>query len=974
MNLSRRRFLKAAGLIGITAIAGGCDDATRKLIPFVVQPEDIVPGEAVWYATTCRECPAGCGILAKNRDGRVIKVEGNPLHPVNTGKLCVRGQASVQGVYNPDRYRGPLARRVNGSFQALSWEEAEKAVMDAFSSSTHRKKMDRVVFLTDLTTGTERDVVRRFLEVARSNRHIMYEALAYEALRKSNNDIFGNPVIPAYSIDRADLIISFGANFLETWLSNVRFARQFARFREPAQGKKNPFVYVGPRLSLTGASADLWIETAVGGECLVALGLLHILLQQDHGKIFDGDGLPELTEALAHIVPEMIAERTGVKKETLFALANLFMQAKRPLVLAEGLGYEGPHAYETACAANLLNCLKPGTMEAIDFSAVSSLSRAARADEMKRLTADMRSGNVDALFILRANPVFHLPPQWGFADAMRAVPLVVSLSSFPDETTQASHFILPGNTFLESWGDYEPCTGVRSLMQPAMGPLFDTRVAGDILLSLGRRHSGAKAFPENDFYEVLHNNWMTDNVDWQKSLQQGGVFNQGDSSHPQRPKKLTISIPDISAFSSAAPSDKTFAFIAYPTIQFFDGRGANRPFLQELPDPLTSITWDGWVEINPETAAGLGIHGGDMLRLESASGSVEAAAFLFPGLQRDTLAMPIGQGHSTFGRYANGATTNPLNICGSAVDAGGGVIRATTLLKVARTGRSFPLAHTDGATDQHDRDIVRSIDVRAYFTSAHNSAPVVLPLPQGFSAGQDFYPPHKHDEHRWIMVVDLDRCIGCGACVTACYAENNVAVVGREEVLRGREMAWLHIQRYFEKTGPLVRFLPMLCQHCDEAPCESVCPVFAPHHSKEGINNQVYNRCIGTRYCSQNCPYKVRRFNWRTWRHDSPLEWQLNPDVTVREKGVMEKCSFCIQRIAAAKIQARSENRPIKDGVFTTACAQTCPADALVFGDLKDSESRAAKLIREARAYQVLGELNTKPGVIYLKKITQQLI
>ena len=248
-----------------------------------------------------------------------------------------------------------------------------------------------------------------------------------------------------------------------------------------------------------------------------------------------------------------------------------------------------------------------------------------------------------------------------------------------------------------------------------------------------------------------------------------------------------------------------------------------------------------------------------------------------------------------------------------------------------------------------------------------------MPLPQGFEKEADFYPPHEHIDYRWIMVVDLDRCIGCQACVVACYAENNLGIVGKENVLKGREMSWIHIERYFESDQPLIRFLPMLCQHCDEAPCESVCPVFAPTHSKEGLNNQVYNRCIGSRYCNQNCPWKVRRFNWFTWTHDAPLEWQLNPDVTVRTKGVMEKCSFCIQRIVAAKITARNEGRPVRDDEFTTACAQTCPTDALIFGNLLDPESRVSRLIRQARAYQVLGYLNTKPAVIYLKKITQEL-
>jgi molybdopterin-containing oxidoreductase family iron-sulfur binding subunit len=418
----------------------------------------------------------------------------------------------------------------------------------------------------------------------------------------------------------------------------------------------------------------------------------------------------------------------------------------------------------------------------------------------------------------------------------------------------------------------------------------------------------------------------------------------------------------------------SLSFISYPTVQFFDSRMANRPFLQELPDPMAAVTWGGWVEVHPETAKRHNIKRGDLVTVRSEFGTVQAAAYPYSGIRPDTIAMPIGHGHTAFGRYAHSEAGNPAAASGSGLDKAAGIIRALPNVTLTKTGESYSLAHTDGSADQHGRRIVRSIGWQELMRTSAAPPDITLPLSKGFTKERDFYAAHAHDAYRWSMVVDLDRCIGCGACVVACYAENNISTVGREQVTKGREMAWLHIQRYFEQDEPHVRFLPMLCQHCDEAPCESVCPVFAPNHSKEGINNQVYNRCIGTRFCSQNCPYKVRRFNWFTWKHDSPLEWQLNPDVTARTKGVMEKCSFCIQRVNEARIKARSEGRAIRDGEFTTACAQTCPADALIFGNLKDPESRVAKLVKEARAYQVLGELNTKPGVIYLKKITQRLI
>jgi molybdopterin-containing oxidoreductase family iron-sulfur binding subunit len=748
---------------------------------------------------------------------------------------------------------------------------------------------------------------------------------------------------------------------------------------------------------MTGANADHWISVPPGGEALVAFGLLRLLLDRNHAPALRVEDAGRLRTALADFTPEFVEKNSGVKKEALNNLAAAFMKATRPLVLAEGMGYQDPLALETARAASLLCSLVPGTGATIDFSSSSALSQVARAGEIKGLLERIRGGEVDILFLLRANPAFHLPPQWGFLDALKAVPLVVSFSSFPDESSQAAHLILPTHTFLESWGDYEPYEGVRSILQPVMGPMFDTRLMGEILLSLGRNLKGAKSFAEKDFYEVMRRSWVpaekkgtveSDSESaWQEALRQGGLWPSDASSPDDGPntrsttlpkantRRLTLNISSLSLHASRFTLNAaSLSFISYPTVQFFDGRMANRPFLQELPDPMTAITWGGWVELHPETAARLNIKKGDLITLRSEFGTIQAAAYPYPGIHPDTIAMPLGYGHTVFGRYARSEAGNPANISGVGLDDAAGIIRVATKLTVTKAGESLLLAHTDGSAYQHGRNIVRTISWGEFEKTAASPPDITLPLSKGFTKDRDFYAAHAHGEYRWSMVVDLDRCIGCGACVAACYAENNVAVVGKDQVTRGREMAWLHIQRYFEENEPYVRFLPMLCQHCDEAPCESVCPVFAPNHSREGINNQVYNRCIGTRFCSQNCPYKVRRFNWFTWKHDSPLEWQLNPDVTARTKGVMEKCSFCIQRIVEAKIKAKSEGRTLRDGEFTTACAQTCPADALIFGNLKDPESRVAKLVNQARAYQVLGELNTKPAVIYLKKITLRAI
>jgi molybdopterin-containing oxidoreductase family iron-sulfur binding subunit len=379
--------------------------------------------------------------------------------------------------------------------------------------------------------------------------------------------------------------------------------------------------------------------------------------------------------------------------------------------------------------------------------------------------------------------------------------------------------------------------------------------------------------------------------------------------------------------------------------------------------------------MHPQTAAALDVGKGDLVRIGTEHGSIEVPVLPITTVPPGTVALPIGQGHTAYGRYASGQPANSLELLPPATDSLSGGISMVSSATISKTGRRREIANTDGSYFQESRNISRFETVNSYrrAVTSGRAPDVDIPLPGGYDRRRDIYPVHIHKEFRWCMVVDLDRCIGCGACVIACYAENNVAIVGREQVLKQREMSWLRIQRYFDDDGKAMRYLPMLCQHCDEAPCESVCPVFAPHHSVDGLNNQVYNRCFGTRFCSQNDPYKVRRFNWFTFTRPTPLDWQLNPDVTVRQKGIMEKCSFCVHRIVAAKFKAKKEGRKLGDGEFTTACAQTCPTHALTFGNLKDPASRVSQLISDPRAYQVFRYLNTKPAVIYLKKLTQEL-
>jgi anaerobic selenocysteine-containing dehydrogenase/Fe-S-cluster-containing dehydrogenase component len=981
--LERRDFLKIMGLAGTSAALGCSSTSPNNRIPYLHPPEDLVPGDATWYASTCRQCPAGCGLLAKNRDGRIVKVEGNPLHPVSRGKLCARGQASLQGLYNPDRFPQPLARRGKGELVPVTWDQGGKILIQALEELVRRGRGERLVLVDELVNGAWKDLASFWLAEMGSRELLLYEPLAYEPLRRANEIVFQQEGIPHYRIDRADFLLSFGAGFLETWISNLEFARQFAAFHSLSLRGKNPFIYVGPRLSLTANNADRWLAVPPGDEVFIALGLLRVLLEEGAAGHFTSDQKAWLRQAVGDFPLDRIFRKTGVLEADIRDLARRFNRAERPLALAEGLGLAGPRALEAAVAANLLCLIKPGTRQTLDFTSPSAYGQAAPLARIKALTERMRRKEVDLLLLGPVNPVFTLPFSAEFQEALQAVPLVVSFASFRDETSSLAHLVLPHPTFLESWGDYAPRQGVTGLLQPVMGPVFQTRPFGDVLISAGKKIRGADKFPWKNFYQFLQAYWMGRSAAlepdrppeefWLKALERGGSWKTEEVPPEKSSWAWRVSPWAFPPLETVPPNADRLPLTLYPTVQFFDGREANRPWLQELPDPLAQITWDGWLEIHPETARKLHIEKGDMLQVRSPYGIIEMPAYPLYTVPPGVLALPLGQGHWNYGRYAGEHPANPLGLLSPAVDpATGGWFRPAPEVTLQKQGRSIRLAHTDGGFFQEDRDLMQVMAWKEYrhALQATGPPPIDLPLPQGVDRRKDFYPVHPHGEYRWGMVVDLDRCIGCSACVTACYAENNVAVVGKEQVLKGREMAWIRIQRYFDPREGVARWLPMLCQHCDFAPCESVCPVYAPIHNPEGLNTQTYNRCIGTRFCLQNDPYKVRRFNWFSYTRPFPLNWQLNPEVTVRSKGVMEKCSFCVQRINRARLGARIAGRKIKDGEFTTACAQTCPTDTLIFGNLLDPESRVSRLIQDQRRYQVLGHLNTKPAVIYLKRIT----
>ncbi len=988
-SIGRRTFLKVLGSAAPAAAVTACSPVTpEQIIPYVVAPEDVVPGVATWYASVCGECPAGCGTLVRTREGRAVKVEGNPEHPVNRGSLCVRGQSALQGLYNPDRISGPQQRRTTNEttgesvLEPVDWEQGQQQLVDRVQAALATGEPGRVAVITPLLTGTLDTLVDAWATAIGATR-LRYEPFAYESIRAANREAFGRDAIPHYDFSRPRLVVSFEADFQETWLSTVGHTRDHGESRRIRNGRKARFVQLDPRLSLTGASADQWLRVEPGTAAQVAAAMVHTIVAEARIQVADlPDGLSDQIAALvADYAPDVVAETTGVGADEIRELARAFSDPAvgpgQTLAVGGGVAGSGADATDGQIAITLLNYVAGNVGSTVVFGPDASWSAVSSYRDMVELTESMRAGAIDLVVLHDVNPVHTMPGAAGFADALAAVPFVVSTSSYADETSARADLILPAHTPLEAWGDVVPRTGVRGLMQPTMRPVFDTKHVGDLFLQTGRSLGGdvAAAFPRRgDFFDYLQDSWEdlqpqpaeedgaeTPDFDdfWASAQRQGGLFAEADTA----PVALTPQLFDRGLSLSFDTDGQALTLVVYPSLHFYDGRGANRPWLQEIPDPLMKTTWASWVEASPATARWIGADEGQLIRLESDHGTVDASLLINEHLLDGVLAMPLGQGHTDYGRYASGRGVNPMALLDPAPEVAsggrrwlGGRIDATALDVVRRIPR------LQSSFDQHDRDIAQTVSLAALVAGQ------VEPDPQHPS----LYAEHDHPVHRWGMAIDLDSCNGCNACVAACYAENNVPVMGADAMHRGRTMSWMRIERFVEPGGSGVdnRFLPMLCQHCDHAPCETVCPTYATYHNDEGLNAQIYNRCVGTRYCANNCPYQVRRFNWSDQQFPEPLNLQLNPDVTGRVAGVMEKCTFCVQRIQGGKDTAKDENRPVRDGDITPACGQTCPAQAIVFGDLNDPESRVSRLSADARSYHVLGVLNTRPAVTYLKKVT----
>jgi Fe-S-cluster-containing dehydrogenase component len=936
----RRGFLKAAGFSFAGAMMlAGCTRPVGKIEPNLQQPEGFIPGRSVYYASTCGGCSAGCGTLVKVRDGRPIKLEGNPDHPLSRGGLCAAGQAELLGLYDSRRVAKPM---LDG--RAVSWAQMDAAVRKRLEQAQQAGGAVRILTGT-VHSPTESAIIRRFTARFKNARHIEYDALSASAILDAHAATHGARILPRYRFDRAAVIVSIDADFLGTWISPVEFASEWSSSRNPEGSRYSWYAQIEPRMSLTGAKAD---KRIVLGPAEMA-GFVR-----------------ELRDAIVDNKPA---------RPEVAELASRLKAARGRSIVVCGLQ---DAAAQSRC--NEINAALDNYGATID---IDRPSRQRRGDDsaLERLLSELNAGAVDVLLVSGANPAYELP----FGDAVAKAKFLIAHATRPDETTAQAHAVCPAPHALESWGDAEPVEGVASIVQPCIRPLFDVRPLIEMLEAWSGQQTNALDLIRDHWRREIHPKARATapfEQFWAKSLQDG----YAEYEPPPRPRPAAKA---VNAPAPPAPAANGFELVLYAKPALLEGRRAYNPWLQELPDPISKVAWDNYACLSPDAAAKLGVNTGDVIRIDCGGQTLEAPALIQPGQHDNTVAVALGYGSKLSSRFATVGpqwlqalpTLNEHGVVG--VNAAPLLRFEQGLLKYARDGVRLSKTERRAAlacTQEHHtvsvpprlapaggavRPIIQETTL-AQIQSARATAHSAAAHPELWP---DDYP---YPVHHWAMTVDLNACTGCGACVIACQVENNIPVVGKDEMRRKREMHWMRIDRYYSGSpgNPRVAHQPMFCQQCDHAPCETVCPVLATVHSDEGLNQQVYNRCVGTRYCANNCPYKVRRFNWFAYsREDRMANLALNPDVTVRSRGVMEKCTFCVQRIQEAKIEAKRTGRAVQDGDIQTACQQSCPAKAIVFGDLDDPKSEVTRLMASSRRYRVLEELNVRPSVGYLKVV-----
>jgi Fe-S-cluster-containing dehydrogenase component len=906
-ELDRRKFIKLLGAsVALGGVAGCMRPTNGKIVPYVVPPEDALGGIPQYFATAVPIEGFARGILVESNLGRPTKIEGNPDHPESLGSTDAITQAAILSLYDPERSQSPLFLGERRDWSAFEADWGSRR------SDYLAIKGSGLALLTEPTTSPSvRSEIGQFLEAFPEAKWYQHTPLPSYAIDGSQ---------PDYDFAAARVILAIGSDCFHRHPACLRYARSFAKSRRVENGRIAPsrFYSLESTPSVTGVLADI--------------------------------RLPSSPERIPLVLNAIAAELEGASKavsgltrdEASFAsrlAADLRENAPRIVCVAGPEQDIEVQRWALAVNARIGTCARALPSYRSDADPLC-------AGDVRGLADALAAGRVSALVIIGSNPAYTSATFRAVAGLVPKLPFSIHLGEYPDETAALCSWHLPEAHFLETWGDLRAYDGTGSIMQPLIEPMFGGRSALEVLriLRLPGTVSG---------YEIVRGVWNNGAADF--DLQWNRWLHRGIVEIPSVPVSVREEerIRPIPLLSDRS-TDSEISLLIVPDNRMLDGRWANNAWLQELPHPLTHLVWDNAVLFGPSFAAGLGISNGDLVLLSCGNSTLEAAAWILPGHADRCATLSLGYGRSRAGSIGNGRGFDAYRLRGlddAWVRSG---------LRVTRTGRTYELVSTQHHFAMERRDLARSVEPGGLEVRSTGDRP-------------SLYPAWKRGDYSWGMSIDLSTCLGCSACIVACQAENNIPVVGKEQVSRGREMHWIRLDQYFEGDPANLRVLsqPVTCMHCENAPCELVCPVGATVHSTEGLNEMVYNRCVGTRYCSNNCPYKVRRFNFLDYRtkRDSPENLQSNPDVTVRERGVMEKCTYCVQRINSARITAEKENRRIRDGDIRTACQQACPVEAIVFGDIADPESRVARRKAEPTYYGLLAELNTRPRTTYLAKV-----
>ncbi len=977
---NRRDFLKLLGFSTAYAVAAtSCQQPVRKAIPFLQRPETVTPGVASHYATTLLNADDYASVVVKVRDGRPIKIEGNKLSKITQGGTNARMQAAILDLYDTARLQHPVKKG-----KKISWEKADAEITKKLGEVAAAGQKIYIIAQT-IVSPTFKKILADFKAKYPTAEVVYMDPVSYAAIIDANEATFGKAGIPSYHFDKAKVIAGFNADFLGTWLSPVQYAADYAKTRDLTNGQTeiSRHYQFESLMSLTGSNADYrqYIKPAQEKKLLIKL----------HNAIAEKTGHDKIKELPCEI---------DVTK-----LANDLVANK-----GASLVVSGTNDKNIQVIVNSINNMLGNYSTTIDFSR-ETLLRQGRDAQVKQAFMDMKNGQAGAVIFYHTNPVYTCPKAEKKAKLIEKLPLSISLSDKIDETGKHVQYVLPDNNFLESWSDAEPVTGYFSLGQPTIHKLWDTRQAQESFMKW--------AGVSGSYYDYLKQNWIhnilaaaksagQDNdknvtqdsvaetsesiIDftsgWTKALQDGVYEAEVTAEHPSF-NAAYVKENEAKIVDFKKPEGIQLAL--YQKVGIGSGLMANNPWLQEMPDPITKATWDNYITVSPATAKDKGWHQEEVLKVKAGDYEVELPVLIQPGQDHSTIGIALGYGRTAAGPVAD--QVGGANAAGFVVDKDGYRQYSGIPVEISKTGKTYPLAQTQTHDTMEGRaeDIARETTLAAWQKDKHagNEKHVFFKDKlEHVNLYKHGYNPEDYPGHHWGLAIDYNKCTGCSACIVACQVENNIAIVGKEQVRRRRNMHWLRIDRYYSskedklysevEDNPEVFHQPVMCQHCDNAPCENVCPVAATPHTEEGLNAMAYNRCIGTRYCMNNCPYKVRRFNWFNFVeggdynylfNDEVKRMVLNPDVVVRQRGVVEKCTMCIQRIQEGKLRAKDEGRELRDGEIEVACEQACPSNAIVFGDTNMPDARIIKLFQDERSYGLLEELKTLPSVAYMTKV-----